>query len=99
MHGDQIAATWVDINPGSKQRLHRHVPEQVYVIVHGKGKMQVGQHQQEVGVGDLVYIPSNTLHGIENIADDTLTYISAATPAFNISALYDTGELKEGQSV
>lgn len=95
VRGDHLAVTWVDILPGSMQRPHRHVPEQIYVIIRGRGKMKVDNAVKEIGVGDIVYIPSNSIHGIENISDETLTYISAATPAFDVSAMYDTGALRD----
>ena len=51
--GDRLAVTWVDVVPGSRQRPHSHAPEQVYVIVKGKGRMQVGNEEQDVAEGDL----------------------------------------------
>ena len=86
----KLAITWVDIKPGSGQRPHKHFPEQVYVIIKGKGRMRVGDEEEEVREGDLVYIPSNVTHGIKNLLDEKLTYLSASTPAFNIKNFYDT---------
>jgi mannose-6-phosphate isomerase-like protein (cupin superfamily) len=51
-----LAITWVDIAPGSRQMLHRHVPEQVYVIIQGTRRMRVGE-EEDVVTGDLIYIP------------------------------------------
>jgi mannose-6-phosphate isomerase-like protein (cupin superfamily) len=84
----KLAITWVDIKPGSGQRLHKHFPEQVYVIIKGKGRMRVGKEEQEVGEGDLIYIPPNTIHGIKNLLNEELTYLSVSTPAFNIKKFY-----------
>ncbi len=89
-----LSVTWVEVAPGSRQRPHSHAPEQVYVIVRGTGKMHVGEEAQDVRPGDLIYIPPNVTHGIENTSGETLTYLSAATPAFDLKALYDTGTLK-----
>ena len=90
---DRLSITWVDIIPGSGQSSHNHLPEQVYVIINGKGQMQVGEEKQEVAQGDLIYIPSNEVHSIKNISNEVLSYISASTPAFDIKSLYDTGDL------
>lgn len=90
---DQLAITIVDIEPRKRQRLHNHPEVQVYVIIAGQGKMQVGDETQAVQAGDCVYIPSNQTHGIENTGDSTLTYVSAATPAFDLEEAYDRGQL------
>ncbi len=90
-----FTATWVEIASRSRQRLHDHPSEQVYVVTSGKGVMQVGEEEQEVGVGDLIYIPSGAVHGIKNTSsEDVLTYISVATPALDAEAAYDTGQLR-----
>ncbi|HWQ19989.1 MAG TPA: cupin domain-containing protein [Methanotrichaceae archaeon] len=97
--GDKLAITWVDVGPGSAQRPHAHDSEQVYVIIQGRGCMQVDDERQEVKAGDLIHISSGIRHHIENLsADQVLTYISAATPAFNLIALYDAGDLVEDTS-
>ena len=92
----RLTVTWVDVDPGSGQRLHSHGPEQVYVVVRGRGKMKVGDEEQWVAAGDLIYIPPDTLHGIENLSDEILTYVSAATPTVDWEAFYDTGPLQPG---
>ncbi|MCA1717968.1 MAG: cupin domain-containing protein [Actinobacteria bacterium] len=81
-----IAATWVGVAPGSRQRLHGHPSEQVYVITAGRGWMLVGEEEREAGAGELVYVPSGAVHGIENV--------SAATPALDAEAAYDAGQLR-----
>ncbi len=46
------------------------------------------------GGGDLIFIPPDAVHGIENHSDEVLTYISAATPTVDWEAFYDTGPLR-----
>ena len=90
----EMAVTWVEVEPGGRQGSHSHAPQQVYVVVRGRGVMHVGQDREEVGVGDLVFIPSNEPHHIENVSDgEPVTYVSVATPAFSLTDLYDTGDL------
>ena len=93
----RLTVTWVEVAPGSGQRPHGHAPEQVYVIVRGRGRMKVGDDELVVGEGDLVHIPPQTIHGIENIADEVLTYVSAATPTIDWQAFYVTGPLRARQ--
>jgi len=89
-----LTATWVEVAPGARQRLHDHASEQVYVVVAGEGRMRVGDEERRVGSGDLVYVPSGAIHGIENVADGMLTYVSAATPALDAEVAYDRGQLR-----
>jgi quercetin dioxygenase-like cupin family protein len=81
--GDNLAVTWVDVEPGGRQIPHNHPEVQVYVIVAGLGRMLVGGEQKEVSAGELVHIPSGLMHGIENSGERTLSYVSAVNPAFD----------------
>jgi mannose-6-phosphate isomerase-like protein (cupin superfamily) len=84
-----LTVTWVDVPPGAEQRAHSHEEaEQVYVIVRGRGRMQVAGDVEEVGEGDLVFIPPATQHGIVNTGPETLVYVSAASPQISMAELY-----------
>ncbi len=88
-----LAATWVTVEPGSRQIVHHHVSVQIYVIIQGGGLMHVGDETRPVSAGDLIYIPSDAPHGIENNTGALLVYVSAATPAFDLPQAYDRGQL------
>ena len=92
---DNLAIARVEIDPGSHQQTHHHVPEQAYIIINGNGRIKVGSEIAYVQAGDLLYIPSNVEHAVENAGPGKLIYISVTVPAFDIEALYDTGQLKE----
>jgi mannose-6-phosphate isomerase-like protein (cupin superfamily) len=84
-----LTVTWVDVPPGAEQRAHSHEDaEQVYVIVRGRGRMQVAGDVEEVGEGDLVFIPPATQHAIRNDGPETLVYVSAASPPVSMAELY-----------
>jgi mannose-6-phosphate isomerase-like protein (cupin superfamily) len=84
-----LTVTWVDVPPGAEQRAHSHEEaEQVYVIVRGRGRMEVAGDVQEVGEGDLVFIPPATQHGIRNDGAETLVYVTAASPPVSMAELY-----------
>src|SRR5215218_3957494 len=91
--GGEMSITWVDVEPGAQQPAHSHGPQQVYVITRGSGRMKVGDDERVVTVGHMVFIPPDTEHGIVNTGDETLTYVSAATPAFPVTELYDAGQI------
>jgi mannose-6-phosphate isomerase-like protein (cupin superfamily) len=84
-----LTVTWVDVPPGAEQRPHSHSEsEQVYVIVRGRGRMQLAGDEEEVGEGDLVFIPPAAEHGIVNDGSETLVYVSAASPPVSMEELY-----------
>lgn len=88
--------TWVDVPPGAEQRVHSHEDaEQVYVIVRGHGRMQVAGDVEEVGEGDLIFIPPAAQHSICNDGSETLVYVSAASPPVSMAELYGA-ELSPG---
>jgi mannose-6-phosphate isomerase-like protein (cupin superfamily) len=72
-----------EVPVGSEQPIHNHEPEQCYYIVKGKGLMIIEDESREVFVGDAIYIPSNLKHGIKNIGDVVLEYLTANAPVFS----------------
>lgn len=92
---DNLSIAWVEVEPGSHQQPHHHVPEQAYIIVNGNGRIKVNSEIADVQAGDLVYIPTDMEHAVENTGPEKLVYISVTVPAFDIEALYDAGQLKK----
>lgn len=81
----ELTVTWVEVEPDARQKLHSHDPEQVYLVVRGEAVMTVDGKEREVMEGDLIHVPRHAEHGIRNTSDETMEYISAATPAFDMS--------------
>lgn len=85
-----LAVTWVDCAPGGEQQMHVHeAEEQVYVVVRGRGLMKTGDEEQDVVAGTLIFVPPGTPHAIRNTGDETLTFVSAASPPMDVDALSD----------
>lgn len=81
---ENLAITWVEGEPGSMQAVHGHPDnEQIYVIVRGRGVMQVGDEMEEVGEGTLVFIPPGSGHAIKNTGSEPLVFVSATSPPFD----------------
>jgi mannose-6-phosphate isomerase-like protein (cupin superfamily) len=70
----EISIQITDVEPNGMQFLHSHEQEQCYYITSGHGKMFIDDQIQDVKMGDAIFIPSNSTHGIENIGDNQLTY-------------------------
>ena len=72
-----------EIPIGSEQPIHNHEPEQCYYIIKGKGLMVIENESQEVKAGDAIFIPSNFKHGIKNLGNEVLEYITTNAPVFS----------------
>jgi mannose-6-phosphate isomerase-like protein (cupin superfamily) len=72
-----------EIPIGSEQPIHNHEPEQCYYIIKGKGFMLIEDESREVKAGDAIFIPSNFKHGIKNLGNEILEYITANAPVFS----------------
>ena len=84
-----LTVTWLSVPSGAEQRSHAHIDaEQVYVIVRGSGRMTVAGDVEQVGVGDLVFIPPATEHSIVNEGDEDLVIVTAASPPVSMEELY-----------
>lgn len=79
--GISIQISNIPIN--SEQPIHNHIPEQCYYIISGKGLMILEDEQEYVNAGDTIFIPSNKKHGIKNIGNEILQYLTANSPAFD----------------
>jgi phosphinothricin acetyltransferase len=92
-----IQITNVDVN--GEQFLHSHKPEQCYYIIEGKGLMTVDDETKEVVAGDAIYLPSNSRHGIKNITNGPLKYLTANSPCFGKIKEAELWPLKPGTNV
>ena len=73
----EISIQVTDVEPKGMQFLHSHEEEQCYYIVSGSGKMFIDDQTKEVKKGDAIFIPSKSTHGIENIGEKVLTYLTS----------------------
>lgn len=92
---NNLSIAWVEVEPGSRQQPHHHEPEQAYLVISGQGRITVGPEKTEARAGDLLYIPPNVEHAVENEGTERLVYVSVTVPAVDIEALYDKGRLKQ----
>ena len=73
----EISVQITDVEPGGMQFIHSHKEQQCYYIVSGSGKMYIDGEIRGVNKGDSIFIPSNSMHGIENTGKESLTYLTA----------------------
>jgi mannose-6-phosphate isomerase-like protein (cupin superfamily) len=75
------------LKPGEKSLPHKfHKASEVYCITKGKGLMHINDEEEEVHVGDTVYIPPKAVQWIENIGSETLEFLCIVDPAWQPDA-------------
>ena len=48
---------------------HDHPTHEFYYVTSGRGTMIIGGEEREIGQGDLVHIPPNTIHSLRPISE------------------------------
>jgi len=73
-----------DMAPGDRIPIHRHPhADELIFIQSGTGRVTLGDKVQEAHAGTIVFIPSDTWIGMENIGKDHLTHIDVwSAPGF-----------------
>jgi (S)-ureidoglycine aminohydrolase len=65
------------LNEGLNSHLpHKHIAEEMILLVDGNARMQIGEHFYEGSKGDLFFLPSNQLHNLTNIGKGPTTYFA-----------------------
>ena len=90
-----LTVTWVEGGPGSEQPVHAHEQEQVYLVISGRGIMLVGDEEQDVEAGTLIFVPPGSRHCIRNPGPETLVFVSAAAPAIDVNALDEVFQYRD----
>jgi len=73
---EHMAVVTEDMAPGDKIPVHRHPhADELILIQSGTGRVRLGDLVQEVHAGGIVFIPSDTWIGMENIGKDRLTHV------------------------
>jgi len=67
--------------PGQAQKVHAHPgADKLYHVIEGRGEFQVGSEVQELGEGELLYVPEDIEHGVVNHGPDRLVVLIVITP-------------------
>ncbi|MFI5043967.1 MAG: cupin domain-containing protein [Acidimicrobiales bacterium] len=48
---------------------HEHPTHEFYYVTSGRGIMTIADEEREIGQGDLVYIPPDTVHSLRPVSD------------------------------
>jgi len=76
---ETISSNYVRVKPNQSTSVGLHDDEEeVYIIMGGRARMRLGDDVQEVGFGDVVYIPRNVEHQATCISEEDFEYICVA---------------------
>lgn len=69
--------------PGGSTQGHHHIKtEEIYYILEGFARMQVGDEIRDVGPGDAIAIPPGVYHQITNTGTTTLRFLCCCAPCY-----------------
>jgi quercetin dioxygenase-like cupin family protein len=72
----------VFLNPGEAVVRHRHVEEEFYYVLDGRGEIYLDDGWFPIEPGMAIFIPSNTIHGQRCTGDETLRILAVVAPPF-----------------
>jgi len=70
-----FAIRYFEIPPKGQSSFEQHDHDHGIVILRGRARVLLGWEVQEVGRGDVIYIPPNEQHQFENIADEPFGFL------------------------
>jgi mannose-6-phosphate isomerase-like protein (cupin superfamily) len=70
------------VTPGVATQLHSLDVDERFVIVSGRGEVEIGDRRATVEPGDVVVIPAGTPQRITNDGQDDLVFYCVCTPRF-----------------
>jgi mannose-6-phosphate isomerase-like protein (cupin superfamily) len=69
--------------PGQATERHYHtVSEELYVLLEGRGEMEVEGDRREVGPGDAILIPPGAWHQIRATGEGELRFLCCCAPPY-----------------
>ena len=69
--------------PGGSTAPHHHPEtEEIYYILEGEGRMQIGDDVRNVSVGDAIAIPPGEIHTITNTGQVVLKFLCCCAPGY-----------------
>ncbi len=69
----------IQIAPGSRNELHKHAHESLFVVLEGQGEVLVGEEWTPVKTGDLAFVPRWVMHQTRNISPNRAMRVLAIT--------------------
>ncbi len=79
---EDVSIARARVEPGITTRWHTVEAREIYCILSGRGRAEVGDQVLEVGPGDAVSIPQEVRQRITNNGTEDLIFLCVCTPRF-----------------
>jgi oxalate decarboxylase/phosphoglucose isomerase-like protein (cupin superfamily) len=90
---ERLSAGVVNLEPGKGHDLHTHPDsDEILYFIGGEGEQTIDGETQEVGPGEMVYIPAGVEHGTINTGWETLQLLAVYAPPGPEAELADLPE-------
>lgn len=71
-----FGSTYCQVEPGGHSAKHHHHENETFLILSGRGRMQIGAETAELAAGDVVLIPALSHHRLDNTGPEPLRFVS-----------------------
>ncbi len=76
-----FAVRYFELGPGGRTALDDHCHDHGVVILRGRGRVRLGDHEYDVGAGDVVYVSPHEVHQFFNRAEgEPLGFLCVVPP-------------------
>ena len=68
------------VPPHGFSSLDQHAHDHGVIVTAGRARVMLGEEFEEIGVGDVIYIPGMERHQFENLTDEPFTFLCIIPP-------------------
>jgi mannose-6-phosphate isomerase-like protein (cupin superfamily) len=79
----QLSCALYRLPAGAKDMQAPHLEDELYMVLEGRARLRIGEQEQEVGPGTVLFVSATTEHSFFDIAED-LTLVAIFGPAESI---------------
>jgi quercetin dioxygenase-like cupin family protein len=77
---NNFAIRYFTIPPHGFSNLDQHAHDHGVIVMNGRARVMLGDQFEEVGPGDVIYIPCWERHQFENLTDEPFTFLCVIPP-------------------
>ena len=87
-HGSTLMTQFQGNIPYSKAEPHRHLYEEILVVLDGEGMVWGEALKAPIGPGDVLFLPAKAVHSLQCVSPEGLNLVGVIYPGNNPSINY-----------